>query len=76
MSLFRLQIVRQLVSRASLTDEAALGFGDMIKAVVDIERGVMAIGAELHSDEEAALLDDAALRSEIRRAIGVLVSDQ
>lgn len=32
--------------------------GDMVKAVVDIERGVMAIGGEMHADEEAALLDD------------------
>lgn len=30
----------------------------MVKAVVDVARGVMAIGGELHSDEEAALLDD------------------
>ena len=30
----------------------------MVKAVVDIERGVMAIGGEMHADEEAALLDD------------------
>ena len=33
-------------------------FGDMIKAVVDVSRGVMAIGGELHADDEAALLDD------------------
>jgi hypothetical protein len=26
--------------------------------VVDVEREIMAIGGELHSDEEAALLDD------------------
>lgn len=32
-------------------------FGDMVKAVVDIDRGVMAIGGELHADEEAYLLD-------------------
>lgn len=55
---FRLQIVHQPVTRAALTAEAANGFGEMIKAVVDVQRGVMAIGAELHSDEEAALLDD------------------
>ena len=30
----------------------------MVKAVVDLDRNVMAIGAELHSDEEAALLED------------------
>lgn len=35
----------------------------MIKAVVDVERGLMAIGAELHADEEAALLDDGSRQS-------------
>ncbi|MFN8575137.1 MAG: DUF5674 family protein [Gemmatimonadaceae bacterium] len=65
MSLFRLQIIRQLVSRATLADEAGRGFGDMIKAVVDVERNVMAIGAELHSDEEAALLDDGSLQANL-----------
>jgi len=28
-----------------------------VKAVVDVEQGIMAIGGELHSDEEAMLLD-------------------
>lgn len=28
----------------------------MVKAVVDIEKGIMAINSELHSDEEAFLL--------------------
>jgi len=35
-------------------------FGDMVKAVVDVERGVMAVSGELHSDEEALLLDQRA----------------
>ena len=30
----------------------------MVKAVVDVERAVMAIGGELHSDEEALLIED------------------
>jgi hypothetical protein len=29
----------------------------MVKAVVDVEQRIMAIGGELHSDEEAALLE-------------------
>ena len=33
-------------------------FGDMVKGVVDVEHGIMAIGGELHSDEEAALVED------------------
>jgi len=32
-------------------------FGEMVKAVVDVEKGVMAAGGELHSDEEAFLLE-------------------
>lgn len=48
-----------------LAAEAATGFGDMIKAVVDVERGVMAIGAELQSDEEAVLLDDGSRQSDL-----------
>jgi hypothetical protein len=37
-------------------------FGDMVKAVVDVEQGIMAIGGELHSDEEAVLLDQGSLQ--------------
>ncbi len=33
-------------------------FGDWIKAVVDVSRGIMAIGGDLHADDEAALLAD------------------
>jgi hypothetical protein len=33
-------------------------FGDMVKAVVDVEREVLALGGELHCDEEALLLED------------------
>ena len=32
-------------------------FGDMIKYVVDIERGVVAIGGELHADADQVLLE-------------------
>jgi len=31
-------------------------FGNMVKAVVDIKKGIMAVDAELHADEEAYLL--------------------
>lgn len=30
----------------------------MVKAVVDLDRRVMAIGGDLHADEEASLLED------------------
>ena len=59
------QIVRQPISRTALEDLARAGFGDMVKAVVDVPRGVMAIGAELHSDEEATLLADGSRQADL-----------
>jgi hypothetical protein len=37
----------------------------MVEGVVDIGRGMMAIGPELHSDEEAALLEDGARQADL-----------
>ena len=33
-------------------------FGNLVKAVVDTEKEIMAVDAELHSDEEALLLEN------------------
>jgi Protein of unknown function (DUF5674) len=38
-----------------LKEIAEKGFGDMVKGVVDLEKGIMALGGELHADEEAFL---------------------
>ena len=40
-------------------------FGDMVKAVVDVSRGVMAVSGELQSDEEALLLDDGSRQTDL-----------
>ncbi len=53
-----LRIIREPTTRSELASLAHEQFGDMVKAVVDVAREVLAIGGELHSDEEAALLDD------------------
>lgn len=39
------------------TIEEEMFFGDMIKAVVDIEQEIIAVNAELHSDLEQLLLE-------------------
>jgi hypothetical protein len=44
------------ISLEELRELAAGRFGDMVKAVVDVRRGVMLLDAELHSDQEAQLL--------------------
>lgn len=53
-----IEILRRPTTRTRLSALAEGQFGDMVKAVVDVERGVMAIGGELHSDEESALIED------------------
>ncbi|MDX1660759.1 MAG: DUF5674 family protein [Gemmatimonadota bacterium] len=52
------RIFRESIPRADLAELAAKWFGDMVKGVVDVRREIVALGGELHSDEEAALLDD------------------
>ncbi len=65
MPVFFVAIVRDPVTRSSLASHAAAGFGEMVKAVVDVDRGIMAIGAEVHADEEAALLEDGSRQSNL-----------
>ena len=55
-----IQIVSASIVLAELQRMAEQQFGDFVKTVVDVGRGVMAIGGELHADEEAVLLDDGA----------------
>ena len=59
------RLLHQPVSRSELAEIAAQGFGDMVKAVVDVRRAIMAVGGELHSDAEAALLDDGSLQVDL-----------
>ncbi len=60
-----IEFVREPISIAHLRTAAEDVFGDLIKAVVDLERGIMAIGGELHADEEAVLLDDGSLQADL-----------
>jgi len=49
-------VLEHPIARAELIRLARL-FGDMIKYVADVERGVIAIGGELHADAEQLLLE-------------------
>ena len=50
-------IIDTIVSLAELKHMAEAGFGNIVKAVVDVEREIIAVDGELHSDEEALLLE-------------------
>ena len=58
-------IIRQAITKRELRALAKQQFGDMVKAVVDVEQGIMAIGGELHSDEETILLDQGSAQSDL-----------
>ena len=52
-----MKIITSPITLAELKEIAREYFGDMIKIVVDTRQEILAAGAELHADEEAALLD-------------------
>jgi len=51
-----LQIVRETIGLSTLEEMAEGMFGNLVKAVVDVEQGIMAVGGEMQADEEALLL--------------------
>jgi hypothetical protein len=51
-------LIEQPIEKEHLSEIAKERFGDLVKAVVDVDKGIMAVGAELHSDEEAFLLEE------------------
>ncbi len=63
--MMEIKVIRAAVTRDFLREFARQQFGDMVKAVVDIERGIMALGGELHSDEEAMLLDQGSMQGNL-----------
>ena len=53
-----MQIIKDTLTVKELQTIAADLFGDMVKAVVDVDKGLLCLDAELHSDLEALLLKE------------------
>ena len=53
-----MKIVTDVLTLGELKEMAAASFGNMVKAVVDVDREIIALDAELHSDLEALLLEN------------------
>ena len=60
-----MQILQQPISRDSLRKLAENTFGDMIKCVADVRKGIMAVDADLHADLERMLLDDGSAQEDL-----------
>jgi hypothetical protein len=56
--MFQIKIISDSIELTELKRMAEYQFGSLVKAVVDIEKNVMAIGGEMHADEEAYMIDE------------------
>jgi len=53
-----MKIITETLLPGELKQMAAATFGNLVKAVVDVDRGIVAVDSELHSDLEALLLEN------------------
>lgn len=51
-----MKIVKEEISKKELQEMAEKMFGNLVKAVVDVEKEIMAVDAPMHADQEAELL--------------------
>ena len=59
-----IKIIKEKISEEEFKKIAQEGFGDIIKGVVDIKKEIIAVGGELHSDEQELLIDKEGSKSE------------
>lgn len=52
-----IKIIKEKITKQELGNIVKENYGDMTKAVVDIEKEVMAIGGEFHSDASVILIE-------------------
>ena len=59
-----MKIITKALDFSELKEMTAL-FGNMVKAVVDVDKGLLALDAELHSDLEALLLENGSKQEDL-----------
>jgi len=60
-----IQLIQDSIVVDQLKELAQAGYGDLIKAVVDVERKIMAIGGQMHVDEEQFLLEKGSKQGDV-----------
>ena len=60
-----MKIINDRVLLKEIKQMSSNFFGDMVKAVVDVNREVLAVNSELHSDLEALLLEDGSSQKDL-----------
>lgn len=60
-----MRIITDSITLSQLQEMAQALFGDMVKGVVDVEREIVALDAELHADLEALLMEDGSKQNDL-----------
>ena len=60
-----IRIIDSPITKSELIEIAKDRFGDLVKVVVDINKSIMAVGGELHADEEAVLLEQGSIQNNL-----------
>lgn len=60
-----MKIIDKSITLSELKVMASDRFGDLVKAVVDVAREIMAVDGELHADEEALLLEHGSRQTDL-----------
>lgn len=58
-------LIAERISEGDLAELVERFFLDMVKYVVDLERGVAGVGGELHADAEQLLLEDGSRQEDL-----------
>lgn len=58
---FPIKIIKNKISNDELRGLAEKSYGDMVKVAIDVEKKIMAVGGEWHSEAQALLVEDGSL---------------
>lgn len=60
-----MRIIKDKITIKEIREMAEKKFGNLVKAVVDVKKKIMAVDGELHSDEEALLLENGSKQQDL-----------
>jgi hypothetical protein len=60
-----MKIIKEQISLSELEEMAKNMFGNLVKAVVDVEKKIMAVDAPMHSDEENELIQNGSSQQDL-----------
>ena len=63
--MFQIKVITEPILLSELRIMAEHQFGSLVKAVVNIEKNIMAIGGEMHADEEAHLMSEGSRQEDL-----------